>query len=89
MSYTSLNLEHKRELLVNFRAILLSLQILARISDTEMADWAKEFATRAYIDVEALSDEQVEQVINDIEQERKLSNDLFPEFHISTAVRKT
>lgn len=74
MAYTDLDLARKRELLVNFKAALIAVSMLSRLSETEIDIWAKELFSSAFLTVDALSDSEVEQAIADIEIERSSSN---------------
>lgn len=70
MNYTDLDLDHKRELLVNFRASLLATSMLSAVSEKSIEFWTKEFFLAAYAEVSALSSEQINLAILKIESER-------------------
>ncbi len=65
--YRSLDMDYKRELLVNFQAAMFAYIALEEISGARKEDWMERIITDANNVVDDLSDEEVDRLIDGIQ----------------------
>jgi hypothetical protein len=65
-NYRDLDMEYKRELLVNFQSAMFAYLALEHISGGAKEDWMERIVTDANDVVDSLSDEEVERLIDRI-----------------------
>lgn len=75
-NYNSLDLDHKREFLMNQNALFLAICALNQIEGSEdTAALVDEIWKHAYEGIKILSDERVEEMTADLESKRKPFNE--------------
>lgn len=67
-TYTDLDTDHKRTFLVNQQALLVAVEALSKITGTPVGAWKDEIWKQCYAKVAALTDVEVEIVMQTIEQ---------------------
>lgn len=70
-NYTDLDLDHKKELLVNLKALLLAVRAVSNLANDDCDRWANEIWKQAYLEVTSLSDADIHNSIAAIESNRK------------------
>lgn len=65
-NYLDLDMDYKRELLVNFQAAMFAYLALEHVSGASKEDWMQRIIADANDVVDNLSDEQVERLIDSI-----------------------
>jgi len=67
--YRSLNMDYKRELLVNFQSAMFAYLALEHVSGAAKKDWMERIVTDANNVVDDLSDEEVDRAIDGIQDQ--------------------
>lgn len=70
-NYLDLDMEYKRELLVNFQSAMFAYIALEEISGAKKEDWMERIITDANNVVDELSDEQVNCLIDGIQDQHR------------------
>lgn len=70
-NYTDLDLDCKKELLVNLKALYLLASSLSKVTGCNLEAVTNEMWKKAYSSVISLSDEEVDRFVAEIESDRK------------------
>lgn len=68
--YTDLDLDHKKELLVNLKALMLVINALQDLTSVDLNVLIKEVFEKAYDEISSLPDNAINNAISDIEENR-------------------
>lgn len=71
LNYTQLDIDHKRELLVNFQSAMFAFAALESISGEPKQEWIKQIVAEANDTVDGMTDEEVEKLICGIEDQHQ------------------
>lgn len=74
MDYNNLDLDHKREFLMNQTALAIATQGLIEMMGGDSSTWLQAIWQQAYLEIKALSDREVEKSVADLESQHRPFN---------------
>ena len=69
--YTDLDLDHKKELLVNLQALMVVAETLQALTALERTDIIREVFEKAYDEISSLPDKDIDNLITEVEKNRR------------------